>query len=216
MLLGLTGVAHSGKSTIADYLKDEYGFKQYYFAGPVKQALYNMNPLIKRTISSGYYGQTAHLPLQEIVDDLGWDEAKKIPMVRELLQRMGTEAGRDIHGEDVWVNHTFADIHKECEWEHSFHVGEGVLKLLLVTDVVIPDLRFTNEAERIKRHGGLIIRVDRGYDPVNNHISEAGLDLNLVDINFYNNGNISELGQEIDKLLEYTGYENIRRSRNRT
>ena len=172
-----------------------------------------MNPLIKRTISSGYYGQTAHLPLQEIVDDLGWDEAKKIPMVRELLQRMGTEAGRDIHGQDVWVNHTFSNIHKDCEWEYSFHSGEGVLKQLLVTDVVIPDLRFTNEAERIKSHGGTIIRVDRGLEPVNGHSSENGLDLSLVDINFYNSGTMLELGQNINKLLEYIGYENIRGSR---
>lgn len=211
MLIGLTGVAHSGKSTIADILTDFYGFKQYYFASGVKQALYNMNPLIRRTVSSGYYGQTIHLPLQEIVDDLGWDEAKKIPMVRELLQRMGTEAGRDIHGKNVWVDKTFKQMLKECEWDWKYH--DDKLTKHAITDIVIPDLRFDNEAERIKHHGGIIIRVDRGLKPVNGHSSESGLDLNLVDINFNNTGALEEVRQAIKGVLEYIGYENIRGSR---
>lgn len=211
MLIGLTGVAHSGKSTIADILTDFYGFKQYYFASGVKQALYNMNPLIRRTVSSGYYGQTIHLPLQEIVDDLGWDEAKKIPMVRELLQRMGTEAGRDIHGKNVWVDRTFKQMFKECTWEWKHK--DGINTKHAVSDIVIPDLRFTNEAERIKHHGGVIIRVDRGLEAVNGHSSENGLDLSLVDINLNNRGALEEVRQAIRGVLEYIGYENIRGSR---
>lgn len=214
MLLGLTGVAHSGKSTVADYLSREYGFKQYYFSEGVKLALYRMNPLISYNIRQGYYGQNISQYLKEMVDDLGWDESKKVPMVRELLQRMGTEAGRDIHGEDVWVNRTFDQMFKDCEWEWKHQ--DGINTRHAVSDIVIPDVRFDNEASRIKNHGGVIIKVDRELEPVNGHSSESGVNSTLIDVTFRNIGNFDEVGKGIDGLLEYIGYENIRRRRDRT
>lgn len=214
MLLGLTGVAQSGKSTVAEYLMNEYGFKEYLFSDGVKLALYRMNPIIMSTHRHGDYTQDVVQYLQDVVDDFGWDSAKQIPMVRELLQRMGTEAGRDVHGQDVWVNRTFNQMLKECEWDWKFE--DDQLTKHAVSDIVIPDLRFDNEAERIKHHGGVIIKVDRGNKPVNSHSSEKGIDATLIDVTFYNTGTLAEIKEGIDRLLGYIGYENIRRRRDRS
>lgn len=214
MLLGLTGVAQSGKSTVAEYLVNEYGFKEYLFSDGVKLALYRMNPIIMATHKHGDYSQDVVQYLQDVVDDFGWDQAKQIPMVRELLQRMGTEAGRDVHGQDVWVDRTFNQMFKECGWDWKFEHDQ--LTKHATSDIVIPDLRFDNEAERIKHHGGVVIRVDRGKKPVNGHSSEKGIDATLIDVTLYNTGTLEEIKQGIDRTLEYIGYENIRRRRDRT
>lgn len=212
MIIGLTGVAQSGKSTIADYLKSAYGFKEYGFAEGVRLALYRMNPMVLSEARHGQLTQVVTQNLQEIVDDFGWDEAKKIPMVRQLLQRMGTEAGRDTHGEDVWVNRTFDQMMKECGWDWKFEHDK--LVKYCTEDVVIADVRFDNEAERIKHHGGVVIKVDRGNKPINSHSSEQGIDATLIDVTFRNEGTLTEIQTGIDNLLGYIGYENIRRRRN--
>lgn len=215
MIIGLTGVAHSGKSTVARYLMQQYGFREYNFSEGVKLALYRMNPLIvyEERRGYGYFGQTISQYVKDMVDDIGWDEAKKIPMVRQLLQRMGTEAGRDVHGKDVWVNRTFSEMSKDCEWEWKFQ--DDKLTKHCLSDIVIPDLRFDNEAERIKHHGGVVIKVERGNKPVNTHSSEQGIDATMIDVTFNNTGTFADMQAGIDNLLEYIGYENIRRGRNR-
>lgn len=65
---------------------------------------------------------------------------------RQLLQRRGTENGRLVHGEDVWIRCMQAWIRA-----HS----ERGIKRFLITDV-----RFENEAEWIRSLGGMVIRVE--------------------------------------------------------
>ena len=64
------------------------------------------------------------------------------PEVRRLLQVIGTEAGRDIHGIDVWVDMTF----------------DAIQKLGPDQPVVLTDIRFANEAQRLRSHGGHLVR----------------------------------------------------------
>lgn len=89
----------------------------------------------------------------------------------ELLQRIGV--GRRQTDPDIWVR---AAAWLMQEWEDDF---KGVQM------IVIPDLRFPNEADWIKRHGGIVLDVRRyapdgtrmiatDRDPT--HISETALD----------------------------------------
>ena len=87
VLIGLSGWARSGKDTIADHLVKNHNFKKLSFGQKVKDALYALNP--------DYNGKT----LQEAVDEKGWDIIKEDLYVRGLLQRMGTEVGRNLFGE---------------------------------------------------------------------------------------------------------------------
>src|SRR5581483_2011292 len=95
-LLGLMGYAQAGKDTVAKLLVEEFGFTRIAFADALREALYALNPLIP------FEGD--HVRLRWLIDASGWEEAKvRHPEVRELLQRLGTESGRNVLGADVWV-----------------------------------------------------------------------------------------------------------------
>src|SRR6185369_4994490 len=113
LLIGVNGVARSGKDTIGQYLVDNYGFKKLSFAEALRKGLYDINPIIYHTVEfataykflSGNIGVIKAVRLKDIIDDEGWEVAKvKYPEVRELMQRYGTEGGRDIHGPDCWTS----------------------------------------------------------------------------------------------------------------
>jgi hypothetical protein len=143
-VVGLCGHAGAGKDeTAAGLLKS--GWERVSFADPVRAALLALNPFIA---GLGQHIETA-------VKVRGWGESKRDMDVRWLLQRIGTEAGRDIHGQDCWVNIARRKI-------------EATSKNVVVTDV-----RFPNEVAMIRDLGGEIIRVDRpGVGPVNDHPAE--------------------------------------------
>lgn len=204
MIIGLTGVAHSGKSSVAHVLKSKYGFKEYSFAEGVYESLYRLDPVV--LIQDTVTGSFTYPRLRGLVDELGWFEAKKFPMVRELLQRMGTECGREIHGYNVWVERTFDKIYDEVGVEYGF---DGAL-VRVTGDVVIPDVRFDNEAREIMLQGGHVIEVDRGLGPVNYHKSEAGLSPEHISGTIDNRGTLADLEYNVEMMLRFIGYENIR------
>ena len=74
----------------------------------------------------------------------GWDEAKKTEEVRRLLQIFGTEIGRSLLGENIWVELATRNLESSKNY-------------------VFTDVRFPNEADKIKNLGGLIWRVETKY-----------------------------------------------------
>jgi len=119
----------------------------------------------------------------------------KPPRVRRLLQIMGTEQGREVWGEDIWVNTMFA-------WMTLYHKDWGIDKF------VIPDVRFPNELTAIQRLGGKVYRVtgDRLGDLTEeawSHPSEQSLtdDMDLYD-GFINNNQGSNLDEQINYILQ--------------
>ena len=150
MLIGLHGFPGAGKDTVARLLADA-GYSRIAFADKLREALLGLNPVV---IVEGGRG----VRLAPLVKAHGWDVLKRrVPEVRELLQRLGTEAGRNIHGEDVWV--------RLALW----HV-------LPEDNVVITDCRFPHEFAAIRARGGVMVNVVRpDCGPVNDHVSERAL-----------------------------------------
>ena len=106
---------------------------------------------------------------------------------------MGTEVLRGLFGEDVHADLTFKDI-KELRKEGN-------------KDFVISDLRFDNEAEIIRKHGGTIWRVcsDRESDVSSEnaeHASESGIKNSLVTDVIDNYGTLEDLKSLTFKKLE--------------
>ena len=67
--------------------------------------------------------------------------------------------------------------------------------------IVITDVRFANEAELVKSHGGEVWRITRpGVGPVNGHASER-TDLLQADVELANDGSIDALRRKIADLL---------------
>jgi hypothetical protein len=185
VIVGICGFAQSGKDTLANQIVQRDGFERMAFADPMRNILYALNPTIERHSS----GLARTVRLQQLINTVGWERAKNdYPEVRQLLQRLGTEGGRKHISEDVWVRATLNNITSNM--------------------VVIPDVRFPNEAEAIKMLGGTIVRVVRnGVEPTNEHASEtAYTDQDFV---VYNNGTPDDLyrnyGEALNKYWKEKG-----------
>lgn len=195
MLIGITGQKRRGKDTIANYLVENHKFNRHGFADKVKSYAYAQNPIIVSSLA----GET--LRLQEIVDETGWERAKEIPEVRGLLQRTGTEAGRSIFWKNFWVDVLF----RELEEKYLTYETGYPLHKELQSRVVISDVRFDNEAERIKEYGGHIIHVTSSRDGLpqpDNHASEQPINPKYVDKFIDNSSTIEDLFPLIESALE--------------
>jgi hypothetical protein len=176
MIIGLSGWAQSGKDSTAELLCLNYGYERRAFADPMRHALTIINPRLDSITRVSDY-----------VDDYGWDIAKKNPEVRRLLQVIGTDFGRRMLGEDVWVKMTMRDLR--------------------ITDrVVISDVRFPNEAEAIKSLGGTVWRINRhNHSAVNGHTSEHAMDNYMFNHVIYNDGTLDDLSDEVFMLTKELG-----------
>jgi hypothetical protein len=185
-LVGLHGYARSGKDTIADGL-EKYGYRRFSFAKPMKDALYALNPIV----GADSVGRTYRI--SDVVDDLGWDEAKATMggEPRRLLQRFGTEVAREQWDTDFWVEMAFKQITSVFEADKEARV-------------VITDVRFTNEVEAIAslRPFSYLLKVVRpGTEPINAHSSDAGLPNGLFDSVVMNDDTIEYLHESVlDRL----------------
>jgi hypothetical protein len=176
VLIGLTGYARTGKDSTADFMVRDYDFVKMSFADPMREALVRLDPII--TVG-GHYASLA-----TVVSRMGWDTLKSMsPDVRPLLQRLGTAVGRDMFGENFWI-----DLAMERAEAHE--------------DVVFADVRFKNEADAIKAAGGILIRILRdGYGPANDHISEVQMDDYPVDFVIGNHRDLDLLSVKVNVLL---------------
>ena len=122
--------------------------------------------------------------LQFLVEDYGWDVAKSQPEVRHLLQSLGV-AARNLFGEDFWVAQALSQVHLENNW-------------------VITDVRFTNEADRIKQYdNSQVWRIKRnGVEAVNGHVSEHDMDGYQVDMILKNEGTLEDLRTLVRTRME--------------
>lgn len=177
MIIGLSGVARSGKDTVADHLVENYGFKKVSFADPIREALYRLNPEID---VDGY-----DMRLKAAIDLMGWEQLKELSTgLRGLMQRMGTEVGREMFGENIWVDTALKGIAPEDK-------------------VVITDVRFPNEADAIQATGGKLWRVERpGVGPANDHPSESALDTYEFPTKLANEGTLEDLWKKVDLELD--------------
>jgi hypothetical protein len=152
------------------------------------------------------------------------DEGHQPMTVRDFLQKLGTDALRNGLHPNVWVNALMADYKQNVDLntyryakgyienresqqhEKKFPVSHYMdyLDEVPFPNWIVTDTRFTNEAEAIKKKGGIIIRIDKpGVKPINDHPSEVGLDGWKFDYKIYNNSDIFDLKQNVENILKH-------------
>lgn len=172
MIIGLSGYAGSGKDEVAKILVSDYGYRRVAFADKVRAVLYDLDPIV---MIDAY---NRPITVQDLVNDEGWDDAKKNKEVRALLQKVGLSIRNHI-GENTWVQQAMKTMLDDPKLNLKY---------------VITDVRFLNEADMIRANGGQIWRIKRpNVQAVNNHISETELDGYKVDQIFSNNGSLDDL-----------------------
>lgn len=177
MIIGLSGYARSGKDTVADYLVEHHGFIKLSFATSMREALYKLDPEIRDMTGLVY-------SFRQAVDLFGWEDMKTyFPRYRELMQRMGTEVGREMFGEDFWVE-------------------QGLRQITPGANVVFSDVRYRNEALAIQKSSGELWRIERpGVNPANDHTSENDLDDYKFDRSIMNYGPVEDLYETVTTIL---------------
>ena len=184
VIIGINGYARSGKDTVAKILVERYGFKRFSFADHLRACLYELNPIVGGYWdNSGYDDKYRIMRWQQVINVYGYENYKDTEFgteMRRLLQVMGTEVGRNMIADDVWVR------------ELDKHKGR----------IVVPDMRFPNEYEKIVNAGGKVWRIDRpDIKPVNPHVSETAIDDKHFDYHIDNSNTIKALEQEVDHLM---------------
>lgn len=195
MLIGLTGLKRSGKSTAAKYLVDVYGFTELSFAEPLKSMALDVDPIVH--VRDDFKGRRVYR-LSEVVEEFGWEEAKdRFPEVRRFLQRLGTEGVRSHLGVNTWADIVEGAIEDIRSDDYYHRNGE-------TTPIVIADVRFENEAEVVVRHGGVVVEVRRlpvVSLPEDAHASEQGVEWDYQIDNVM--GKPYVLQSEIDRLVRW-------------
>lgn len=101
---------------------------------------------------------------------------------RFAMQTLGTEWGRDTIGKDLWLNMwsaRAAPVHK----------------------VVVDDIRFLSEAQRVIGDGGIVVRVNRPDTVGDGHSSETELDRIFPHYEVYNHNEKEVLFRRVDTVL---------------
>lgn len=177
--IGLSGWARSGKDTVADFLVKNKGYSKVSFADPMREALLRLSPDIT-------YGDMRGVPLNSVIREASdWELVKEFsPQIRPLMQRLGTEVGREMFGQNFWVDLAIDRI------------PDG-------SKVVFADVRFPNEAQAVKNLGGQVWRIMReGVLPANDHISEHALnDYHDFDELILNDGSLADLEAKVKNIL---------------
>jgi hypothetical protein len=200
-VIGINGAARSGKNTVGNYLVDKHGYTRIAFADPVKACLLALNPEVTVThfdhpevVEYVKYTVYPYMRVADIVQQFGWEIAKEVKEVRQLLQRMGTEVGRNILTPAL-------DLEKSL-W---IEIAEKKLDDLLYqgNKVVITDQRFDDEAGFVWDYSeGTNLRLVRPDAPeVAAHSSENGIDDGLIDVEIENDGTIEDLYAKVDEAF---------------
>lgn len=178
MIIGFGYQARVGKDTAADYLAKYHAFSRRAFADSLKGACH---------IIFGLTDSQLHGNMKEVVDRF-WGTTP-----RDILQRVGTECLRNGFDQEVWV--------KSLE-HYLLRKGDKH------TDWAISDLRFPNEAEAVRRMGGLVVRIDRDPSlripklPPQTHASETAMDsYERWDYLIDNNGDFNNLYDQLKELV---------------
>lgn len=134
-IIGLYGPQRVGKTTVAEaieHISKPHGWKRMSFAQPIREML---RPILPASALSPFADKDVPLRV------LGGKT------VRDALKLLGTEWGRDLIANDLWINVLLSRA-EQNGWDR----------------IVIDDLRMDNEAQAIKSLGGIIVKVLRGYE----------------------------------------------------
>jgi hypothetical protein len=202
-LIGLGGHLRAGKDAVADHLVAEHGFIKIGMSDPLHEAMLALDPWVpleiklsrwRRWLYRVLYGREEEVydfqRYSELTEAVGYVEAKKNPEVRRLLQKLGTEVGRQMFDENVW---TTIMARKVDDLRGAGH------------PVVVTGLRFSNEVQAIQDLGGNTAWVHRpslesGAGAT--HASENSVDENWFARTIVNDGTLDDLRDAADRLLE--------------
>lgn len=184
MVIGLCGFKCSGKSEVAKYISEVYGFKRLNFKDALVEEIKSGFPDLLDGIISVMDKTEYDGVNQWTIDRLFKD---KPLLMRALMQNYGTEVRRkdDIN---YWTS----------KWDEAITYSSE-------TNFIADDVRFQNELDAIKKHNGILIRVMRS-DILSGggHSSEKEQAIFDADFNVLAaRGNLESLYHQVDGIMAH-------------
>lgn len=185
--IGITGKARAGKDTVCNVLLEQLPYStRYALADPIRAAVFAM------------------LGLDTLSDRLALmnDKDKDLEYVgtspRALMQEIGGGLRSSI-SEDIWIRFLEHFANESLSLEEEFRPEDDDDPLY----IIVPDVRYNNEAKFIKNNDGIVVHVVRpDVESVREHQSEAGIDFRYVDHRIENNGTLEDLKQKTKQLIK--------------
>jgi hypothetical protein len=212
LILGVSGLAGSGKDTTADTLVGDHGFVKVSLADPLKRIVRDVYAFTDEQLWGPSQFRNAEDPRYQRDDG-------SFLSPREALQKLGTEWGRECYP-NTWVALCMRTAQlllaspdvmglKFRPLTYTFKEGLREVDASDVRGVVIPDVRFKNEIAAIKAAGGKVIRIVRPGAGLGGaagiHVSEmeqASIPDSEFDHVIQNTGTLEELRRAIEEFIQ--------------
>lgn len=190
-LIGINGFKTSGKDTAAEFIKEltPEPVQRVAFADKLKE-------MAAKALGFEPEDDRYLIPLMNKCKE-GWEfriHAPEWPEVdywitgREYLQWFG-QGAREVFGDTFWIDQVLP--------------ADGMLKRRYpgAKLIVVTDVRYPNEAERVLNLGGKVWEVVRPGLESDGHVSEVQLDRSLVTKTIVNDGSLDELRRKVEFAL---------------
>jgi hypothetical protein len=180
MIIGLNGRLKAGKDTTYHVIKEFFPeAEQISFASKLKMSAAASIGIDVETLEA-FKGR------EDLFFEL-FDPVSRIMYrfnIRQYLQWYGTEGHRLVFGDDFWVDMA---LPKDVSHED---------RLLVITD-----MRFPNEAQRVLDLGGFTVKVERETATAHaDHPSEQSID-HMIDYFLDNTGTMTDLRANVGQML---------------
>lgn len=191
-LIGLGGRLRAGKDAVADHLVEKHGYVKLGMSDALHEAMLVLDPIVAFETAGDFY-DAVPIRYSTAIERYGYVKTKLIyDEARSLLQKLGTEVGRQMFDENVWVNIIARKIDDLRGAGHP---------------VVVTGIRFPNELRMVDELGGKSVWIERPSDgleaaPAAAHASETSIGVKDFSKWILNAGTLEDLYATVDELAD--------------
>lgn len=184
-LIGLTGFARHGKSTVAGHLQEHHGFVRMSLADEVKAMARRIDPIL----ATDYSGVVRLSDAFEFCKGREDNVKAQYPEYRRFLRKLGTEGVRTV-APYFWIDALKARI---VAHQHNNEDSR----------IVVDDVRFPNEACLFPYRW--YVNAPGNHSDAGDHESETHAGNLAETYTIINNSTLEALGEAVDLALKVEG-----------